>query len=157
PLDVLSLPVPPLWVSVIFPDVEVPTRGARQMIQKKVELKQAVRQWGNIAGLVSGLFLEDYDLIGRSMQDVLIEPVRSILIPEFAAMRTWAHEKGAISFGISGSGPSVFAFCKTEKEAQAINQQIEQHLQANGIGCLTFASRINTQGPKVYPFHSNLH
>src|SRR3546814_4671644 len=55
PLDVIHLPVPAnLYCSVIFPHVDVPTRAAREMIRKKVLLKDAVQQWGNIAGLVSG-------------------------------------------------------------------------------------------------------
>ena len=90
-------------------------------------MKDAVTQWGNIAGLVSGLFMEDLDLIGRSMQDVLVEPVRSMLIPDFYVMRQMAMELGAISFGISGSGPSVFAFAKNEQTAIQITQKLQQH------------------------------
>ena len=92
PLDVVKLPIPTsLYCSVIFPHVDVPTRAARQMIRSKVTLKDAATQWGNIAGLISGLFMEDYSLIGRSMTDILIEPTRSILIPEFQEMRTIAN------------------------------------------------------------------
>src|SRR3954469_12438562 len=106
PLDVIKLPFPKnLYCAIVYPDVNVPTRDARQLIRSKVLLKDAVSQWGNIAGLVSGLFMNDIDLIGRSMQDVLIEPTRAILIPDFYKMRALALDKGAISFGISGSGP----------------------------------------------------
>lgn len=150
PLDVVHLPVPEgLWCSVVFPHVDVPTRAAREMIRKQVLLKDAVKQWGNIAGLVSGLFLNDYDLIARSMVDVLIEPTRAILIPEFYQMREIAMAAGAMSFGISGSGPSVFSFSRDRHTAESISQQIDEHLRHKGIDCHRYVSAINQNGPVV--------
>lgn len=149
PLDVIHLPVPDeLHCSVVFPHVDVPTRAAREMIRKQIQLKDAVKQWGNIAGLVSGLFMKDYDLIGRSMQDVLIEPTRAILIPEFYEMRKIAMEAGAISFGISGSGPSVFSFSRSRELAAEISLKIKTHLNQREIDCNTYVSAINNNGPK---------
>ncbi len=150
PLDVIRLPHPAgLYSAIIFPDVDVPTREARQIIRKSIQMKDAVTQWGNIAGLVSGLFMEDLDLIGRSMQDVLVEPVRSMLIPDFYVMRQMAMDLGAISFGISGSGPSVFAFAKNEQTAIQITQKLQQHLTDIKIGSNIYVSTINDKGPKV--------
>ncbi len=150
PLDVIRLPHPKnLYCGIVFPDVDVPTREARQIIRNKINMKDAVTQWGNIAGLVSGLFMGDVDLIGRSMQDVLVEPVRSMLIPDFYKMREIAMEMGAISFGISGSGTSVFAFTKDEQTAKAITQKLQQHLTGIKIGSNSYVSTINDAGPKV--------
>jgi len=149
PLDVVALPAPAsLFASVVFPHVDVPTRDARQMIRAKVALRDAVTQWGNIAGLVAGLFTADYSLIGRSMQDVLIEPTRAILIPEFYEMRRVAMEAGALGFGISGSGPSVFAFAQSKQNAQRITTLIQAHLTDQGIESNGYVSSINTEGPK---------
>lgn len=149
PLDVISLPVPPeLHCAVVFPHVDVPTRDARKMIRNKVELTDAVIQWGNIAGLVSGLYTADYELIGRSMQDVLIEPTRAILIPEFYELRKLATQAGALSFGISGSGPSVFAFARSRTLAAAITSSIQEHLDKAGIGSNGYVSGVNPLGPK---------
>lgn len=150
PLDVIRLPHPKdLYCAIVFPEVDVPTREARQIIRNKVFLKDAVTQWGNIAGLVSGLFMQDIDLIGRSMKDVLVEPVRSMLIPDFYKMRELAMENGAVSFGISGSGPSVFAFAKDEATAHLITQKLQQHLTQIKIGSKAFVSTINDAGPRV--------
>ncbi|MDB4925107.1 homoserine kinase [Mucilaginibacter sp.] len=150
PLDVVRLPHPKgLYCAIIFPDVDVPTREARQIIRTKINMKDAVTQWGNIAGLVSGLFMGDIDLIGRSMQDVLVEPVRSMLIPDFYKMREMAMELGAVSFGISGSGPSVFAFTRDEATAHAITQKLRQHLTHIKIGSNGYVSPINDAGPRV--------
>jgi homoserine kinase len=150
PLDVVRLPHPDgLFCAIIFPDVDVPTREARQIIRSKINMKDAITQWGNIAGLVSGLFMNDIDLIGRSMQDILVEPVRSMLIPDFYKMREMAMELGAVSFGISGSGPSVFAFTRDEATAHAITQKLQQHLTGIKIGSNTYVSPINDAGPRV--------
>jgi homoserine kinase len=150
PLDVIRLPHPKgLYCAIVFPDVDVPTREARQIIRDKIYMKDAVTQWGNIAGLVSGLFMNDIDLIGRSMKDILVEPVRSMLIPDFYKMRETAMEMGAVSFGISGSGPSVFAFTKSEEEARDICQKLQKHLAVADIGSNAYVSDINDKGPKV--------
>lgn len=150
PLDVIRLPHPPgLYCAIVFPDVDVPTREARQIIRNKILMKDAVTQWGNIAGLISGLYTQDIDLIGRSMQDVLVEPVRSILIPDFYIMRELAMQAGAVSFGISGSGPSVFAFTRDEQTAQQITQILQKHLAGIKINSNTYVSTINDAGPRV--------
>ena len=150
PLEVIRLPFPKdLYCAIIFPEVDVPTREARQIIRNKIALKDAVTQWGNIAGLMSGLYTNDIDLMGRSMHDVLIEPVRAMLIPDFYKMRELVMNGGAVSFGISGSGPSVFAFTKDADTAHNIIQKIQQHLTSIGIASQTFVSGINGVGPRV--------
>lgn len=150
PLDVISLPVPKdLYAGIVFPQVDVPTRDARQLIKEKVLLKDAVIQWGNIAGLISGLYQSDYALISRSMHDVLIEPTRAILIPEFYEMKRIALDGGALSFGISGSGPSVVAITKGEEVAEQITEKIQQHLTSNDIASFRYVSSVNVEGPKV--------
>lgn len=150
PLDVIKLPHPKdLHCAIVFPDVDVPTREARQIIRNKIQMKDAVTQWGNIAGLVSGLFMNDIELIGRSMKDILVEPVRSMLIPDFYKMREIAMEMGAVSFGISGSGPSVFAFTRDEGTAKNITQKLQKHLAGLDINSNSYVSTINDNGPKI--------
>lgn len=150
PLEVISLPTPEgLFAGIVYPEVDVPTKDARQMIRNKVELKDAVTQWGNIAGLVSGLFMNDIELIGRSMKDVLVEPTRSILIPGFEALRKIAMDNGARGFGISGSGPSVFSLSKDEQTAATITKAQQKYLTEQQINSNVYVSPVNAQGPKV--------
>lgn len=150
PLDLIALPSPAnLFAAIVYPEVDVPTKDARQMIKAKVALKDAVTQWGNVAGLVSGLFLNDMDLVGRSMKDVLIEPTRSILIPGFDQLRELAMQNGAVGFGISGSGPSVFALTKDEATAHQITALQQKHLAALHIRSNAYVSAVNTEGPKI--------
>ena len=150
PLDVISLPTPPnMFTAIVYPEVDVPTKDARQMIKSKVLLKDAVTQWGNVAGLVSGLFMQDFDLIGRSMKDVLIEPTRSILIPGFDDLRKIAMDIGAIGFGISGSGPSVFALTKDKETADKIVAEQQRYLANLDIISKVFVSAVNAEGPRI--------
>jgi homoserine kinase len=150
PLDIIKLPSPDeLYAAIVYPEVDVPTKDARQMIRSKVYLKDAVTQMGNVAGLVSGLFMKDYDLIGRSMSDILVEPTRSILIPDFYRLKELAMNAGGIGFGISGSGPSVFALTKNEETAKTITNVLQQHLKDIAINSLAFVSKVNEKGPVV--------
>lgn len=150
PLDLISLPYPAdLFSAIVYPEVNVPTKDARQMIRSKISLKDTVVQLGNVAGLVSGLFLNDYNLIGRSMQDVLVEPVRSILIPDFYILRDLAMQNGAIGFGISGSGPAVFALVKDEQCGINLTNTLKKHLASLNINSKTYVSAVNSAGPKI--------
>ena len=150
PLDIIQLPFPEeLYCSIVFPQVDVPTRDARQIIRSKILLKDAVVQWGNVAGLVSGLYTKNIDLIARSMKDVIVEPVRSILIPDFYRLREIAMENGALSFGISGSGPSVFTFTRNDDDARQINEKLQAHFRWLDTESIAYRSPINAQGPII--------
>ncbi len=150
PLDIIKLPYPEeLFCSIVFPQIDVPTRDARQIIRSKILLKDAVVQWGNVAGLVAGLYTKDIDLIARSMEDVIVEPVRSILIPDFYKLREIAMENGALSFGISGSGPSVFTFTRNEDDARIINEKLQKHFLWLDTESIAYRSPINAQGPII--------
>src|ERR1041385_2823927 len=129
PLDIIPLSAPPLHVTVVHPQIEVKTSDARQILRKEVQLKNAIMQWGNIAGLVTGFLKNDYDLIGRSLEDVIIEPVRSILIPGFDEVKINSKEAGALGGGISGSGPSIFMLSREEKTAKEVEKIMKNVFQ----------------------------
>ncbi len=147
PLDVNVLPAPDdLYISVVKPDVEILTQEARNILPKEVSMKAAIKQSGNLAGLVRGLYESDYAAIGRSMIDVLAEPYRAPLIPHFDEMRDLAFKAGVTSFGISGSGPTVFAFSKGEEKASLMLESLREYLLAQGISSIQFVSKVNTKG-----------
>ena len=149
PLDIIRLSSPPLWVTVVHPQIEVRTADARQILKKQVLLKDAIKQWGNIAGLVAGLLQHDYNLISRSLEDVIIEPVRSILIPEFNDIKKRSIRAGALGGGISGSGPSVFMLSKDEQTAQNVKTEMNKIYDAIGLSHHVHITSINTQGVKI--------
>lgn len=150
PLDVIKLPVPKnLYATIVHPHVEVQTRDARNILRKQVELSDAVTQWGNVGGLVAGLLMEDTALIGRSLQDVIVEPVRSVLIPGFDDVKQAAMEAGALGGSISGSGPSVFALSTSLETAKKIGKAMYDAFAVYRIESDVFVSPINPEGPKV--------
>ena len=150
PLEVVSLPSPKEFhMVVLHPLIEVNTRDSRSIIREQVTLKKAVQQWGNLGALVSSLYTEDYELLGRSMVDGIVEPVRSILIPFFQPLKEIAMTTGALSFGISGSGPSVFALCRGKEKAHAVRQAVREFYQDKDIDFELHLSEINTEGIKI--------
>ena len=146
PLDIVAIAAPQLFITVVHPQIEVRTSDARQILKKQVLLKDAIRQWGNIAGLVAGLLKSDYDLIGRSLEDVIIEPVRSILIPGFDEIKRRSLEAGALGGGIAGSGPSVFMMSRNMETARAVEQEMHAVYNAMGLQHEVYVTRINNEG-----------
>lgn len=150
PLDVIRIPTPSdLYASIVHPHIEVETRDARSILRKEIKLKDAITQWGNVAGLVTGLITSDYALIGRSMQDVIVEPLRAILIPGFYDVKDAAIQAGALGGGISGSGPSIFALSRREDTAQKVGAAMVSAFKNIGIDSDLFVSQINANGPIV--------
>lgn len=149
PLDIVKLTSPDLYVTVVHPQIEVKTSDARQILRKQVLLKDAIRQWGNIAGLVAGFMQKDYSLIGRSLEDVIIEPVRSILIPGFNDVKTRCKEAGALGGGISGSGPSVFMLSVEEKTANRVAEVMREVYSCLAIDFKIYVTKIDEKGVRI--------
>lgn len=150
PLDIIEIPYPDeLYATIIHPQIEVKTEDARKILRKGISLKDAVTQWGNIAGLIAGLMKSDYDLIGRSLKDVIIEPIRSMLIPGYDAVKEAAMNAGALGGSISGSGPSMFALSKSEETANKVAKAMKETFSQFEIENLSYVSKINKQGPRV--------
>ncbi|MCB0775118.1 MAG: homoserine kinase, partial [Chitinophagaceae bacterium] len=149
PLDIISIPAPDLYVTIVHPQIEVRTSDAREILRQQVMLKDAIKQWGNIAGLVTGFIQKDHDLISRSLEDVIIEPVRSILIPGFDEVKKCSLEAGALGGGISGSGPSVFMLSKDESTAIQVESVMKDVYNRIGIDYHTYVTTINHKGVEI--------
>jgi homoserine kinase len=149
PLDIIKINAPELHVTVVHPQIEVRTSDARQILKRTVSLANAIKQWGNIAGLVTGFIQHDYDLIGRCLEDVIIEPVRSILIPGFDEVKLKCKEAGALGGGISGSGPSIFMLSQNASTARVVENVMKDIYTKIGIDFHTYVTTINQQGVRV--------
>ena len=148
-IDIVALAAPPLWVAVVHPQVEVKTSESRKVLPTAVPLGLAVRQWANVAGLVAGFLTADYDLIGRSLDDYIVEPARLPLIAGLAEARKRALAAGAIGGGISGSGPSIFMLNKTEETAQAVGTAMGRVFEELGIEFNVYIGPVGTEGARV--------
>jgi homoserine kinase len=150
PLEVIKMPSPSeLYVTIIHPQIEIKTAEARSILPKEIPLKKAVTQWGNLGGFIAGLYTEDYDLIGRSLVDVVAEPYRKNLIPAFDNVRAASLESGALGFGISGSGPSLFALSRGEETAKKVAQAMKTIYQKSEIDFEVYVSKVSNSGVRI--------
>lgn len=150
PLDIITINTPAqLYATIVHPEIEVNTKDARHILKNEVSMKNTIIQMGNVAGLIAGLMKPDYDLIGRSMVDVIIEPIRAILIPEFNEVKQAALDAGALGCSISGSGPSMFALSRDQDTAQRVGSSMQAAFQSVGIGSEVYVSGINQEGPRI--------
>lgn len=150
PLDVIDIPAPSeLYVTIIHPQIEIKTSDSRKVLKTTISMETGIKQWGNVGGLIAGLFKKDYDLIGRSLEDHIVEPIRSILIPGFDEVKKVSLEAGALGSGISGSGPSIFAFSKGEETAVKVGEAMKTVYDKIGIDYEIHVSKINMEGVKL--------
>ena len=149
-LEITQVPVPSdLHLAMVYPHIEVLTSESRAILSENVSLSNLITQTGNIATFIAGCYESDYDKIGQSLSDIIIEPQRAHLISGFYDYKKIALNGGALGFSISGAGPSMFALCKGQETAQKIITQYEQYVVTNSIKADIFTSKINTEGAKV--------
>lgn len=147
PLEILNLPTPDeLYAVIIHPQIEIKTAEARAILPKEIPMQKAITQWANLGSLVHALHTSDYSLLQRSLQDVVVEPFRSQLIPHFDEVKTAALKQGALGFGISGSGPSMFAVTKGENSARSVEAAMRKVYKSSNLQFETYSSKINKEG-----------
>ena len=150
PLDIVEIQYPSdLYTTIIFPQVEVKTAYARSLISEQIELKKAITQWGNVGGLISGLHSGDYDLISRSLVDVVAEPVRSDLIPHYDDIKTLGIQYDSIGVNISGSGPAIFILSKNGTGMDELINEARDIYSKDGIDLVAFTSKVSETGAYI--------
>lgn len=144
--DVINLPVPKgVSAALIHPELQVNTAHARQKLAKNYSLEQWLGQQGYLGGFIAGCASGDIELIGKTLQDVIIEPQRAAAVPCFAAVKEAAERNGALGFSLSGSGPSLFALSR-DQDASNIATAMAQACRALGIECQSYVSTMSAPG-----------
>ncbi len=147
PLDIIKIESPDeLYATVVHPQIELKTSDARSVLKQTVSLKSAIIQWGNVGGLIAGLYTKDYDLIGRSLHDEIVEPLRSVLIPGFDLIKKAAYENDALGSGISGSGPSIFALSKGKETADKVAKAMQNVYDTMKLPYEIHVCKVNEEG-----------
>src|SRR5580704_876588 len=151
PPDIIRLPVPAgLTAVVVHPDLEIETAKARALLGETVPLADAIRQWANLGALIDGLHRGDFAQIARSLEDTIAEPRRAALVPGLAAIKRAALDAGALGCGLSGSGPSLFALCRSVADAEQVASAMTAAVRAEiGGEPQTYVSSIAPQGARV--------
>jgi homoserine kinase len=151
PLDVTKIPTPPdLHCTLVHPHLELKTEDSRRVLKPTIPIRDAITQWGNIAGLVVGLMKPDYGLISRSLKDVVAEPIRSVLIPGFDKIKAASVEAGALGCGISGSGPTIFSISRDATVAAQVGEVIQNQFKGFKLESDVYISKINARGATVH-------
>jgi len=146
PLDIVTLDFPPLFATVIHPQIEIKTSEARAILPQMVPLKDAVRNWSNLGSFVAALAKGDHELLSRSMDDMIVEPARKSLIPKFDEVKAASLAAGALGGGISGSGPSIFMLSKTHDAAEMVETAMHDLYSKTGIEFNIYLSKICPEG-----------
>lgn len=150
PPDVVRLPVPPtLRCVMVLPRQRLDTREARAVLPKTVPLHDAILQTANLAGVIAGCCTGDLALIGRSLNDVLVEPHRAPLIPGFAQVQAAAMDIGALGCSISGAGPSLFAWCDGDDVADEVRHAMMEAFTRAGVPCEGWTCPVDGPGARL--------
>jgi len=148
-LDIINLPIPKkIHVVVIHPKIEVKTADSRKVLEKKISIQKATEQWANLAAFMSAIYTKDYDLMRRSLKDVIVEPRRALFIPKYNDLKEVVLETGALGGGISGSGPSFFALTKGKEKAIKVATEFRKIFEPTGIDFNLYQSKISKTGVK---------
>jgi homoserine kinase len=137
---------PGLFMAILLPDMQIATREARGILRPEVLFTDAVRQAANLGAFVIGMHNGDLDLIGRSMQDLLVEHQRAPLVPLFGEVKAAAMTHGALACSISGAGPAIFALCKERLEAEGVANAMADVYAQQKRPARSFVAGINREG-----------
>ncbi len=150
-LDVIKLPtILGLQALILYPHIQILTKDSRAILKEEVSLTDHVTQSGNLGGFIASLYKSDLNLLGRSLQDVIIEPQRAHLIPHFEEVKSIAMNEGALGFSISGAGPSMFALCANTSIAESIKEKAAKLYKKSKIELTGYISSINREGAIRY-------
>jgi len=150
-LDFHRVITPPgLYATVVHPKIKILTRDSRNILSDQIKLTQHITQNGNLGGLIIGLHNGDFDLIKRSMQDVIIEPQRAALIPGFYDVKDAALQENVLGCSISGAGPAIFALSNNNLNAENAGEAMQKAFLKHGIESTVYLSRINQEGAILY-------
>ena len=149
PLDVITMGgLPGLVLVLATPDMQLPTRQARKVLPKKVEMSKFVANMGNTAAIVAAFAKKKSDLFARAVSDVVVEPARARLIPGFYDVKEAAVEHGALGCSISGAGPTIFAAVPAKGPADKVGQAMKRAFKKNGLKSHVQLCSVDAKGAR---------
>lgn len=147
--NVKQIPVPPTVRCVlVHPHMVLNTREARSILSKTVSLSDVIWQTANISGFITGCFTGDLQLIRESLEDVIIEPQRQVLIPGFQSVKQGAMSNGALGCSISGAGPTIFAWCEAP-DAERVRDAMVAAFAAQRMESDAWISTLDAVGARI--------
>lgn len=140
----LRIPVPRDWhCALAHPHCVLETRKARAALTGDYALGEFVTQSADLALVLAGCFRGDANLVREGLQDVLVEPRRAPLVPNFARVKQAALDHHALGASISGGGPSVFGWYERREDAAAAASAMQAAFAEAGLASDGFVAPID--------------
>jgi homoserine kinase len=150
PLDLIQLPVPEeLCVVVALPDQRLPTAEGRAALPRDVARDIAMYQAAQVGAMIAALATDDYELLGRAMDDQIAEPARARLLPGFREAKQAALAAGALGSSISGSGPTAFALTRGAESGERVARAMQAAYADCGERARVRVERIDRKGARL--------
>jgi homoserine kinase len=150
PLDLVQLPVPEqLCVVIARPEQRLRTSDARSVLPEMIGRNLALHQAAQVAAIVAALANDDYELLGRAIDDRIAEPARVGLLPGFAEAKRAALEAGALGSSISGAGPAAFALVRGSAVGRQVAEAMQAAYEAKGQRCQAKVTGVDRRGARV--------
>jgi homoserine kinase len=140
-----------LVLVIAIPLIKVPRRKtevARSVLPTHVPLKSVVHNVSNASTIVAGFMSKDIEMIAKGVDDVIVEPARKHLIPGYDEVKRKATKAGALAVTISGAGPSIISFLKSNKNGKEIADAMAAGFNETKIESRTVICHSST-GAKV--------
>ena len=138
-----------MYATILHPQIEIKTSDSRSLVPSKVSLTDVISQLSSLGSFIHALHISNYDLLGKSIKDLIAEPKRMKLIPYYENLKDIAVKSGSLGTSISGSGPSIFSLSKGIDTANEIQNQLKVFMNKTNISFTTYVSKINSIGVKV--------
>ncbi len=145
-----TVPVPEdLYCALVHPDLVITTEASRAGLSEQVSRKTVVAQTANLAGVLIGCQQADIPMLGRFLRDCMIEPQRAAQVPGFVHVQTAAMAAGALGCSLSGSGPSIFAWCQGRQQAQTVASSMSRIFDDMQIASRHWVSPVGSGGAQI--------
>jgi homoserine kinase len=137
------------WQVVLcYPGTVLSTKAARAVLPQQLTLKHSIAFAGMLSRFISALYVQDETEAVAALQDLVAEPSRQSLIPELLPLREQLTAQGIVHLGISGAGPTLFALCQNDSQAQYAAEYLQQHYAKNS-DAITVICRLARQGARA--------
>jgi homoserine kinase len=137
-----------IYVTVVFPDFDFPTKQARAILPRQVERKDAIYNISRAVIVTEAFRLGDLGMLGEAMNDKLHQPYRLPLIPGAEKAMDAMKQAGASAVALSGAGPSLIAF--SSKREAAIGEAGKRAFAESGRDARVFKLKISRKGAQVH-------
>ncbi|MGX2950132.1 homoserine kinase [Ursidibacter sp. B-7004-1] len=135
------------WV-LAYPGIEVSTAEARAILPKSYTRQDVISQARYLGSFVHACHSRQAQLAALMMKDLVAEPYREALLPNFPEVRQGCKDLGALAVGISGSGPTMFAIAPDLAHAQKLYSYLESNYLQNNEGFIHIC-KVDNQGARA--------